>query len=104
MSKICHSSFVFTPISMISGTVVSLLTLNLSQLPTIRKMEVFRLPLLGAQWDSSLKLSDFVDYEPRGFGSPQYTKKATSYEVALLGAQWDSNPRHSEPQSDALTN
>ena len=64
MSKICHSSFVFTPISMISGTVVSLLTQNQSQLPTIRKKEVFRLPLLGAQWDSSLKLSDFVDYEP----------------------------------------
>ena len=21
-----------------------------------------------------------------------------------LGARWDSNPRHSEPQSDALTN
>ena len=22
----------------------------------------------------------------------------------LQGARWDSNPRHSEPQSDALTN
>lgn len=22
----------------------------------------------------------------------------------LLGGRWDSNPRHSEPQSDALTN
>ena len=25
-------------------------------------------------------------------------------DVFLLGARWDSNPRHSEPQSDALTN
>ena len=24
--------------------------------------------------------------------------------LQLLGARWDSNPRHSEPQSDALTN
>ena len=23
---------------------------------------------------------------------------------SLLGGRWDSNPRHSEPQSDALTN
>ena len=30
----------------------------------IQKKEVERLPFLGAQWDSSLKLSDFVDYEP----------------------------------------
>jgi len=22
----------------------------------------------------------------------------------LVGGRWDSNPRHSEPQSDALTN
>ena len=31
-------------------------------------------------------------------------KKSSSEELLLMGGRWDSNPRHSEPQSDALTN
>ena len=30
--------------------------------------------------------------------------KLFTYRGFILGARWDSNPRHSEPQSDALTN
>ena len=33
---------------------------------------------------------------------PEVCEKTSGFR--LLGAQWDSNPRHSEPQSDALTN
>ena len=55
-----------------------------------------------AQWDFSLKLSDFVDYEP--VGSDPTIRKKEVFRLPFLGAQWDSNPRHSEPQSDALTN
>ena len=38
--------------------------------------------------------------------SPYYNKKEEILiELPLLsGGRWDSNPRHSEPQSDALTN
>ena len=51
----------------------------------------------------SLRSSDFVDYEPV-CSHPTVQKKETD-EIGLFeGAQWDSNPRHSEPQSDALTN
>ena len=33
------------------------------------------------------------------------TKKTLPFsDVFFEGARWDSNPRHSEPQSDALTN
>lgn len=32
--------------------------------------------------------------------TPAYQK----YAGVILGGRWDSNPRHSEPQSDALTN
>ena len=31
-------------------------------------------------------------------------QKSSSEELLLMGGRWDSNPRHSEPQSDALTN
>ena len=51
----------------------------------------------------SLRSSDFVDDEPTGSCTTVH-KKETDESVSLLGAQWDSNPRHSEPQSDALTN
>ena len=52
----------------------------------------------------SLRSSDFVDDEPLWVHAPLCIKKETDESVSLLGAQWDSNPRHSEPQSDALTN
>ena len=40
-----------------------------------------------------------------GASSPSHKKKTLPFgDVSLLGARWDSNPRHSEPQSDALTN
>ena len=34
----------------------------------------------------------------------RYIRKKGSPKTSFGGAQWDSNPRHSEPQSDALTN
>ena len=37
-------------------------------------------------------------------GSNPRHKKKRPTDRSLQGAQWDSNPRHSEPQSDALTN
>ena len=39
--------------------------------------------------------------------NPCKNKKACkylTYKPFSWGARWDSNPRHSEPQSDALTN
>ena len=45
--------------------------------------------------------SDFVGYEP---GSHPTVQKKEVFRLPSWGAQWDSNPRHSEPQSDALTN
>ena len=62
----------------------------------------------------SLRSSDFVDdfrfaqatssmTNPDGF-IPHRIQKEEVKRLPLLGAQWDSNPRHSEPQSDALTN
>ena len=69
----------------------------------------------GAQWDSfaslkrlrrllSLRSSDFVDYEPVGSHRTGHEKSPELTFETFQGAQWDSNPRHSEPQSDALTN
>ena len=40
----------------------------------------------------------------RIYGSHPTVQKKGSLSTSFLGAQWDSNPRHSEPQSDALTN
>ena len=39
-----------------------------------------------------------------GMGIDNPCKYLTCRDLLLLGARWDSNPRHSEPQSDALTN
>ena len=49
-----------------------------------------------------LRSSDFVDYEPGSH--PTGHKKKEVFRLPFQGAQSDSNRRHSEPQSDALTN
>ena len=72
--------------------------------PTVQKKETDEIGLFrGAQWDSFASLKRLRRLRTRVF-SPHCAKKETD-EIGLFeGAQWDSNPRHSEPQSDALTN
>ena len=42
--------------------------------------------------------------EPSVYRTPKTKQPSDSSESCIGGAWWDSNPRHSEPQSDALTN
>ena len=58
----------------------------------------------GAQWDS-FAIAQATSSITNPGSSPHRTQKKSRTDVRdFQGAQWDSNPRHSEPQSDALTN
>ena len=41
---------------------------------------------------------------PAGINAKKEESNAAFLFLSVLGGRWDSNPRHSEPQSDALTN
>ena len=56
----------------------------------------------GAQWDS-FACAQATSSITNRFSSHRPQKKE-AFRLPFQGAQWDSNPRHSEPQSDALTN
>ena len=70
----------------------------------IQKKRLHRSLFLGAQWDSFANAQATLSITNPVGSCTTRTQKKEVERLPFLGAQWDSNPRHSEPQSDALTN
>ena len=68
-----------------------------------KELAVFSARITGMKMSIAKLLENHGRSGLRSVADPTIRKKEV-FRLPLLGAQWDSNPRHSEPQSDALTN
>ena len=57
-----------------------------------------KIPLLLQKYKTFLTVDEGIRYKK------QESLQILRFTGFILGGRWDSNPRHSEPQSDALTN